>query len=509
MMPKSTVLGRSFFLVVLLASLSAGGVEAQDVRFVRGDVNVDGRIDITDPIVLLGYQFLGGEVPPCLDAADANDDAVSDVDITDAIHLLAFLFLAGPPPAPPTSGMATYDASNCGTDPSADQLGCASFGSCPQGPPPSQAPPPPAVDPLPRLTRERNIQVSGTTARDTMVEVTGGAETVTVSSTDGAFDITVPLTPNRLNRLFVTAIVFQANKAVRSAPQPVEVTEDETPPNLAIDFPAGGASLTLETITVAGRVSDLLSGFMGLTVTVNGLPAAVDIGIGTNGTFERGAMPLALGENVLTARATDATGNQSTRSVTITRLPAEGARLDVVAGDLQTGPIHTDLPQPLRVLVLKADGTPFPGKDVVFRVIRSDGLLFLRAGGPGARSVTARSSEDGQVVCGYRLGTDAGCGNNRVEVTSEGIAGAVFFCASATPGPAAQINIGSGNNQRAETRGPAPQPLRIWISDGCNGVAAVDVAEPVDMLPASGSATVVTAWRASKSSSRSPVAAAR
>src|SRR6185503_3072872 len=164
--------------------------------------------------------------------------------------------------------------------------------------------------------------------RDSSVQVSGGAQVVAANSTDGTFQVDVPLTLNRLNRLFLTTIVFKGNESIRSAPRPVEVTQDETPPNLFIDFPANGASLALDSITVAGRVSDPLSGFLGLAVTVNGLPAAVDIGIGTNGTFERTPMPLALGANLLTARAVDDAGNQIERQVTITRLPAEGARLE-------------------------------------------------------------------------------------------------------------------------------------------------------------------------------------
>ena len=162
MVPKSTVFGRSLFLVVLLASLGAGRAEAQGVRFVRGDVNADGSIDITDPIVFLGFQFLGGAEPSCLDAADDNDDG--GLDITDGIHILNFLFLAGPPPAPPTSGKTTYDASHCGTDPSSDPLGCASFGPCPIGPQNSR----PQADAGPDQTVAvgSTVQLDGTASSD-------------------------------------------------------------------------------------------------------------------------------------------------------------------------------------------------------------------------------------------------------------------------------------------------------------------------------------------------------
>lgn len=67
--------------------------------FIRGDFNLDRLLDISDPIALLAWRFLGDEPPGCEDAADANaDDAL---DVSDGIHLLYFLFLDGDRPLPP------------------------------------------------------------------------------------------------------------------------------------------------------------------------------------------------------------------------------------------------------------------------------------------------------------------------------------------------------------------------------------------------------------------------
>lgn len=72
---------------------------ALGTRFVRGDADLNGEVDITDPIITLAALFLSGSVLPCLDAADSND--VGPVDISDPIFTLRFLFLGGePPPAP-------------------------------------------------------------------------------------------------------------------------------------------------------------------------------------------------------------------------------------------------------------------------------------------------------------------------------------------------------------------------------------------------------------------------
>jgi len=81
--------------------------------FIRGDSNRDEAINISDPIHILSFLFLGGTTLSCPDAADADDNGA--VEITDAIALLNFLFLGAaslPPPYP-----------EAGTDPSPDQVG--------------------------------------------------------------------------------------------------------------------------------------------------------------------------------------------------------------------------------------------------------------------------------------------------------------------------------------------------------------------------------------------------
>jgi hypothetical protein len=88
--------------------------------FVRGDCNIDGAVDIGDPIFLLAALFSGGTQPGCPDSCNANDDV--GLDIADAVYGLAFLFSAGPPPAAP------YPA--CGPDPTPDPLGCPGFPLC-------------------------------------------------------------------------------------------------------------------------------------------------------------------------------------------------------------------------------------------------------------------------------------------------------------------------------------------------------------------------------------------
>ena len=72
---------------------------AMGIRFLRGDSNVDGVVNLTDAVFSLEWLFRGGRQPDCLDASDSN--ASRDVDIADPVHILNFLFTGGPaPPAP-------------------------------------------------------------------------------------------------------------------------------------------------------------------------------------------------------------------------------------------------------------------------------------------------------------------------------------------------------------------------------------------------------------------------
>jgi hypothetical protein len=59
-----------------------------------GDVNGDGGFDISDPVSLLNYLFIGEYTPDCVLLYDFNGDR--SVDISDPVSMLSILFLGGP-----------------------------------------------------------------------------------------------------------------------------------------------------------------------------------------------------------------------------------------------------------------------------------------------------------------------------------------------------------------------------------------------------------------------------
>jgi len=98
-----------------------GDVSPFRVQFLRGDVNVDRKVDIADAVRGFMFLFLGAETPSCLDAADTTDDGV--VDISDGVRILNYIF--GPSGVIPHPGPRS-----CGFDFREDELTCESYSHC-------------------------------------------------------------------------------------------------------------------------------------------------------------------------------------------------------------------------------------------------------------------------------------------------------------------------------------------------------------------------------------------
>jgi hypothetical protein len=96
------------FVLGLIACVSQEPVQADHSRIplaeLNGDVNGDGFMDITDPVYLLNFMYLGGPPPASLSCSPFSQVENGDIDgsgryeITDPIRLLGFLFLGADPP---------------------------------------------------------------------------------------------------------------------------------------------------------------------------------------------------------------------------------------------------------------------------------------------------------------------------------------------------------------------------------------------------------------------------
>ena len=90
--------------------------ECFPVPFRRGDVDLDGNVNVTDVVVLLGLAF-GGLPDPFLGCDEPRDvDDSGSIEVTDAVVLLEWLFRSGPAPPEPFT--------ECGLDTTPDSFRC-------------------------------------------------------------------------------------------------------------------------------------------------------------------------------------------------------------------------------------------------------------------------------------------------------------------------------------------------------------------------------------------------
>ncbi|MBN1444439.1 MAG: hypothetical protein JXA90_17130 [Planctomycetes bacterium] len=87
-----------------------------EMPFRRGDVTIDGAVNISDPVAALFHLFQATSID-CADAADFNDDGL--LNISDPIFGLNYLFSSGQQPPEPFEAI--------GEDPTPDDLGCARY----------------------------------------------------------------------------------------------------------------------------------------------------------------------------------------------------------------------------------------------------------------------------------------------------------------------------------------------------------------------------------------------
>jgi hypothetical protein len=264
----------------------------------------------------------------------------------------------------------------------------------------------------------------------------------------------------------VTAVATGAGG--RTGTDTVHIVRDLTPPRLSIDLPRAGSTVQSDTVTVVGLVNDIVPGTVNAseaTVTVNGRPALV-----ANRSFLAQGVPLAPGDNTLTAVAVDESGNSGTVSILVRRATTAGRRVEIVSGDGQQAVIGTQLPQPLIVVVREANGALVPDQPVFFEVRGGNGTLD-----GGVRQLAVRTDAAGRAVAHFTLGTRAGVGSQVVAASAAGFGEAVLV-ATALPGAPAHIVVDAGDQQWGIADQELPRPIVATVTDaGHNRFAGASV----------------------------------
>ena len=157
-------------------------------------------------------------------------------------------------------------------------------------------------------------------------------------------------------------------------------------------------------------------------------------------------------------------------------LAASANGLTAVAGDDQTGPAGTELPDPLVVEVTDAFGNPIEGVPIAWSV----------EGGGGVSEAATTTGADGRTSVVRTLGTTAG--QQATLASSEGLAGSpVVFDHIATAGSALGVLIVAGNNQIAPPGTTLPQDLVVQVVDA-EGNPVVDA--PITWVVTAGGGTL-------------------
>ncbi|MEO1086402.1 MAG: Ig-like domain-containing protein, partial [Acidobacteriota bacterium] len=235
------------------------------------------------------------------------------------------------------------------------------------------------TDPTPGTTTpEATYTVRGTAEDPHLDRVVVEGRTATLSGASWSVDL--PLVDGE-NAFAARAF----DRAGQSTAVSFSIFRDSDAPSIQITVPADGASVRSEEIEVRGAVENV----DGTTVTVNGRAAFIDQGI----FFV--TVPLSVGENVLTARATDAQGNEGVHTRTVIRdetspsyvvsEPAEGA-LAVPLGSAFRLEFSEPMAEPVDgALALRAGS-----QDVGFSVGRDGAALVITpdAALPPASAVT-------------------------------------------------------------------------------------------------------------------------
>jgi glucodextranase-like protein/carboxypeptidase family protein len=265
----------------------------------------------------------------------------------------------------------------------------------------------------------------------------------------------------------VTAVAAGADG--RTGTDTIHIVRDLTPPRLSIDLPRDGSTVQEDTVTVVGLVNDIVPGTVNAseaTVTVNGRAAVV-----ANRSFMVQGVPLAAGDNTLTAVAVDESGNSGTASIVVRRATAAARRVEIVSGGGQQAVIGQPLPQPLVVVVRDTNSAPVANQPVVFEVRGGNGTLD-----GGVRQLMVRSDGSGRAAAHFTLGTRAGVGSQLVEASAAGFGEPAAFVASALPGAPAHIVVDAGDQQWGIAGQELPRPLVAAVTDaGHNRLADVQV----------------------------------
>jgi len=133
--------------------------------------------------------------------------------------------------------------------------------------------------------------------------------------------------------------------------------------------------------------------------------------------------------------------------------PDDAARIALVSGDDQTGPVGTALSEPLVVLVTDQFGNPVPDARVVWRALHGS-----------VNPSSSRTGADGRAETSWVLGSSTGA--QSATASAGGLNGSpITFTSTAVPGNANGLVRVAGNNQSGRPGQELDEPLIVRLVD--------------------------------------------
>ncbi len=319
---------------------------------------------------------------------------------------------------------------------------------------------------------EHPVRVTGSTNRPVVsVEINQQAASLDAAGT--TFEFPGFFLHEGSNVLTATAVDAQG----RSGSSSVTVYVDHTAPLLAVEGPASDATTSAQKIDVRGSVSDAVSGLVNTPnpqVSVHN-PATGETteAVVYQSFFIAQDVALAVGANTLEVIATDGAGNARSQTLRVIRVGVGSRRVVMHSGNRQQAVLTSELPEPLAVHVLDAQGNPLANTAVRFDILRGDGHLGNQAGVPvsgdglnPARNLAVTTDSNGTAQVWLTLGSESGVAANVVRASVDGIAEEVQFTASGQRGdPEWVLADGSSGTQFALSNSRAMEPLTVVVYD--------------------------------------------
>ncbi|MGC2237821.1 MAG: PKD domain-containing protein [Pyrinomonadaceae bacterium] len=258
---------------------------------------------------------------------------------------------------------------------------------------------------------------SGATITGTAIDEglnASGVSRITVNGTDAVYNASThqwsfPNAPLAAGDNNFTIIAYDSATPQNQSSATLHIKRNENPPPaLTISSPADNFETTNETVAVAGTATaNGAAANQVASVTVNNQAAGYDA---ASGVWTFSSLALSLGSNVIVVKATDTSGKQTTKQVTITRNPINQAPT-VGAGADRT----IALPNTAQLNGTATDDNLPQGSSLTFNWSKTSGGGEVVFSNPDSLSTTASFSQAGVYV--LRLTASDGALSSTDDVT--------------------------------------------------------------------------------------------